>query len=116
MARQNGSSSGSQKPRKKVYDSPEARENYMIGLSMDCAEQKLLDGTASAQIIVHFLKLGTKRAEIELEKMAMEKEMIRAKTELIDAEKNNGELYLNAIKAMGLYSGKPQETSDEEDV
>lgn len=116
MEREVKGDSGSLNPKRRVYDSPEARENEMIALSMDCAERKLRDGTASAQIIVHFLKLGTKKAELELEKLAMEKDLMRARTEQIDAEKNNGELYLNAIKAMGLYTGTPQTPEDDENV
>ena len=38
--------------------SPEARENQLIDLAVNLAEQQLLDGTASSQVITHFLKLG----------------------------------------------------------
>lgn len=101
-------------PKGTQYDDPDARENYMINLAMNCVEQQMLEGKASPSVLVHYLKLGTKRAEIELEKMNMEKDMIRAKTEKLDAEKNNGELYANAIKAMGLYSGGLAVVDDED--
>ena len=52
--------------------SPEARENQMIALAVDLAEQQLRDGTASAQVITHFLKLGTSKAELEKEKLRQE--------------------------------------------
>ena len=44
------------KQRKKLRPalSPEARENQMIALAVDLAEQQLIDGTASAQVITHF--------------------------------------------------------------
>ena len=32
---------------------PEARENQLIALAVDCAEKQLLDGTASAQVIAY---------------------------------------------------------------
>lgn len=104
------------KPRRRVIDDPEARENMMIDLSMQCAEKQLREGKASSQVIVHFLKLGTKKAEMELEKLAMEKELMRAKTEQIEAEKKTGELYAKAIAAMGLYSGRQVNIDEDEDV
>ena len=35
---------------------PEARENQLISLAIDLAEQQLRDGTASSQVITHYLK------------------------------------------------------------
>jgi len=116
VAARRTSESGESRPRRRVIDDPEARENMMIELSMSCAEKQLREGKASSQVIVHFLKLGTKKAEMELEKLAMEKELMRAKTEQIEAEKKNGELYAKAIAAMGVYSGKQVQIDDEEDV
>ena len=54
--------------------SPEARENQLIDLAVNLAEQQLLDGTASSQVITHFLKLGTTRAELEKEKLKLGKD------------------------------------------
>ena len=45
--------------------SPEARENQMIALAVDLAEKQLLEGTASSQVITHYLKLGTTKEKIE---------------------------------------------------
>ena len=84
---------------------PEARENQMIALAVDLVEQRLLDGTASSQETTHFLKLGSTKAELEREKLAMENELIRAKTESIQSQKRVEELYINALNAMKNYSG-----------
>ena len=84
---------------------PEARENQLISLAVDLAEQQLLEGTASSQVITHFLKLGTTRAELEKEKLARENELLRAKTDAIDGSKDMLEMYENAIRAMQRYSG-----------
>ena len=84
---------------------PEARENQMIALAVDLVEQRLLDGTASSQETTHFLKLGSSKAELEREKLAMENELIRAKTESIQSQKKMEEVYLNALNAMKRYSG-----------
>ena len=47
---------------------PEARENQMIALAVDLVEQRLLDGTASSQETTHFLKLGSMKNRLEMEK------------------------------------------------
>lgn len=86
--------------------SPEARENQMIALAVDLAEQQLRDGTASSQVITHFLKLGTSKAELEKEKLREENKLLRAKTDSIERDKNYGELVEKAIKAMQNYQGR----------
>ena len=85
---------------------PEARENQMISLAIDLAEKQLQEGTASSQVITHFLKLGTTRMELEKEKLERENELLRAKTESLQSEQRIEERYNEAIKAMRKYSGK----------
>ena len=92
---------------------PEARENQLIYLATDLAEQQLRDGTASSQVITHYLKLGTTKERIEKEILEKQKELISAKTESIKSAKRIEELYANAISAMRKYSGHIEE--DEED-
>lgn len=84
---------------------PEARESQLISLAVDLAEQQLLDGTASSQVITHFLKLGTSMAKLEKEKLEKENALLRAKTESIESQKRVEELYSNALAAMKRYSG-----------
>lgn len=83
---------------------PEAREGQLVALAVDLAEQQLRDGTASSQVITHYLKLGSTRAELEREKLRKENELLRAKTEAIQSAKHIEELYENAINAMKNYS------------
>lgn len=85
--------------------SPEARENQLISLAMDRAEEKLLNGTASSQLITHFLKLGTEKERLEREKLTQENELLKAKTEAIKAAEDSAEKYDRAIEAMRAYSG-----------
>ena len=85
--------------------SPEARENQLISLAVDLAERQLLEGTASAQVITHYLKLGTAKEKLEQEKLKKENELLRAKTEAIESSKRVEELYANALNAMRTYSG-----------
>lgn len=95
--------------------SPEAREAQMIGYAIDLAEQQLLDGTASSQVITHFLKLGTTRAELEREKIQAEIEEKRAKVKAIESGEEMKALYENAINAMRDYAGLGGARNDEEE-
>lgn len=88
---------------------PEARENQMIALAVDLAEQQLRERTASAQVITHFLKLGTTKAELEKEKLKRENQLLEAKTKEIESSEEIKELYTKALKAMQNYSGQGDE-------
>lgn len=84
---------------------PEARENQMIALAMAQAEQELREGRASSQVVTHFLKLGSIKEQLELEKLQKENRLLEAKTEALESSARSEELYANAIKAFGIYSG-----------
>lgn len=84
---------------------PEARENQMISLAVDLAEQQLREGTASSQVITHYLKLGSTKERIEKEILEKQKELISAKTEALQSAKRIEELYTNALNAMRNYGG-----------
>lgn len=94
---------------------PEARESQLISLAVNLAEQQLLDGTASSQVITHFLKLGTEKAKLEQEKLRQETEMMKAKTESLQSSKHIEELYANAIEAMQRYKGYNNDEEYEEE-
>lgn len=94
--------------------SPAVREQRIIDLALDRAEQQLRDGTASSQVITHFLKLATEKERLEREKLASEAALKRAQVEAIKAEKESSELYAEAIAAMKLYSGNSEEYDYEE--
>ena len=91
---------------------PEARENQMIALAVDLVEQRLLDGTASSQETTHFLKLGSMKNRLEMEKLQEENRLLKARTEALQSAKRVEELYSEAIKAMRRYSG--QGSNDDE--
>lgn len=86
--------------------SPEARENQMISLAVDLAERQLIEGTASSQVITHYLKLGSTKERIEKEILEKQKELIDAKTESLKSAKRVEELYTNALNAMRNYAGQ----------
>ncbi len=94
---------------------PEARENQMIALAVDLAEKQLIEGTASSQVITHFLKLGTTKAELEKEKLKNENKLLEAKTKATESAEEVKVLYENAIKAFRNYNGQgdPEEYEDD---
>lgn len=91
---------------------PEARENQMIALAVDLAEKQLMEGTASSQVITHYLKLGSTKERIEKEILEKQKELIAAKTENLKSAKRIEELYAEAINAMRRYSGHGDENEE----
>ena len=84
---------------------PEAREKQMIALAVDLVEQRLLDGTASSQETTHFLKLGSMKNQLEMEKLRKENEFMSAKIKAIESGERIEKLYQEAIMAMQRYSG-----------
>lgn len=98
------SSSNSQKKMRPAL-TPEARENQLISLAVDLAEKQLMEGTASSQVITHYLKLGSTKERIEREILEKQKELIEAKTQNLQSAKRVEELYENALSAMRNYNG-----------
>lgn len=91
---------------------PEARENQMIALAVDLAEKQLMEGTASSQVITHYLKLGSMRERLEREKIKRENELLGAKVESLQSVHRTEELYENALKAFRRYSGEDEQDED----
>lgn len=85
--------------------SPEARENQLISLTVDLAEKQLRDGTASSQVMTHFLKLATSKTQLELEKLKKETALLEAKAESVRSAQKSDELYEKALNAFRTYSG-----------
>lgn len=92
----------------------EAQESRMISLAIDLAEKKLRDGTASSQLITHYLKMASPKERTEREILEAQKKLIIAKTESLESQKRNDELYDKAIAAMRKYRGA-EEPEDDED-
>jgi hypothetical protein len=85
---------------------PEGRENQLISLAADLAERQMREGTASAQVITHFLKLGSSREKLEQERLQRENLLLSAKAEQIASGRRIEELYETALDAMRQYSGR----------
>jgi hypothetical protein len=101
------------KPRRPATTS-EGRENQLISLAADLAEKQLVSGTASSQVITHFLKLASTREKLEQERLHRENLLLSAKVDQISSAKRIEELYEKALNAMRDYAGlSPEETYDE---
>ena len=101
--------------RRKPATTPEGRENQLVSLAVDLAERQLREGIASAQVITHYLKLGSTREQLEQERLANENELLRVKVETMASAKRVEELYQAALDAMRAYSGQePLDRDDEE--
>ncbi len=96
---------------------PEARENQLVARAVDLAEKQLIEGTASAQVITHYLKLGSSREKLEQERIANENSLLVAKREAMASAARVEELYGAAIDAMRAYAGHAplNDNNDEDD-
>ncbi len=107
--------SGRQIRRIPAATTPEGRENQLIAMAYDLAEERIRNGTASAQEITHFLKMGSLKERMERDILVEQKRLISAKAESLDASKRIEEYYTKAIDAMRRYSGHGGEDSNYDD-
>lgn len=98
--------------RRKPAESPKEREDQVVSKAYDLAEKQIVEGTASSQVITHFLKLGTTREQLEQERLARENELLEEKVASLASARRVEELYSQALDAMRSYAG--QDTRDEE--
>lgn len=84
---------------------PDNRELQLVALATDLAEQQLRDGTASSQVITHYLKLATAKERLERDILEENKKLLAAKTKSLEDMADMKELYANAIAAMRRYGG-----------
>lgn len=99
-----------------AYESEEALENAMISAATRLAYQQLMDGTASSQVITHYLKLGSTKERIEQDILRKQAKLIDAKTESIKDQKKSEKLYQDALNAFRTYSGQRQEVDPDEEL
>jgi hypothetical protein len=106
--------SDAQPPRRPPATTPEGREQQLVALAVDLAERQLAEGTASAQVITHYLKLGSTREKLEQDRLNNENELLRVRVEAIESAKRRDELYEEALMAMRSYTGQddPRELED----
>lgn len=102
------------KSRRPPATTPEARENQLIAAAVDLAERQLQEGTASAQVITHYLKLGSSREKLEQERLAQENELLKVKRDAIASAQRVEAMYEEALNAMRSYAGQhPRDMDDD---
>lgn len=116
MARPRSNPPEASKPRRRSAPSvtDEDRENRLISMAQDLAERQLREGTASSQVISHYLKLGSSKERLEKEMLEEKVKLLEARTEAIAAAKRSEELYAKAIEAMRMYGGHGGDSDYEE--
>jgi hypothetical protein len=92
----------------------ENREGQLVSLAIDLAEKQMLEGTASSQVITHFLKVGSTRERIEQDRLRREVELLEAKVEGLASAKRVEELYSEALNAMRSYAGQIVQEEDDD--
>ena len=102
--------------RRKPATTPEGRENQLVTAAIDLAEKQIQAGTASSQVITHYLKLGSTRERLEQQRLEHENELTRVKIEALESQKRVEELYMEALQAMRSYAGDlPHPDVDDQD-
>ena len=116
MKKAGGTSSSSPTRKRRPALSPEARENQMIALAVDLAEKQLLEGTASSQVITHYLKLGSSKERLEREVLEKQKDLIDAKTQSVKSTARSDEIAKKALDAFRHYSGHGDDDDNYQDI
>lgn len=93
----------------------EGREDQLISAAMNLVEERIHQGTASAQETVHFLRLGSVRNQLEQDKLRQENVVLQSRVKEMESRKDSGEMYAKALAAMRGYKGLPPEDEDEYD-
>lgn len=99
--------------RRRPATTPEAQENQLISSAFVLAGKQIDEGTASSQVITHFLKLGSSREKLEQERIAHENELLKVKKEAMESQQRTEELFAEAIRAMRSYTGEEPPEDDE---
>lgn len=87
-------------------------EQQSIALANELAYRQLQEGTASSQVILHFLRMGSERERLEMENLQQQTALASAKVAAINDAKTEGEKYIRAIEAMKRYSGNAANDSN----
>lgn len=101
--------------RRQPAKTPEENEGRLVALATELAEKQLREGTATAQVITHYLKLGSPRELLEREKLERENEVLAAKADMMASAQRVEELYGQALQAMRSYAGQEVQNQDQDE-
>lgn len=91
----------------------EVLENKLVALAFKQAQAQMEDGTASSQIVTHFLRLGSIKSKIELEKLELENRLLEEKIQAEQSGQKLNEMFGEVLAALKSYSYAPPGDSDE---
>lgn len=106
MAASRESSNKESRTRRHPARTPEQQENRLIGLAVDLVEKQIREGTASAQVLTHYIKLGSSREKLEQERLENEVSLLKIRRETMESAQRVEELYSEAMAAFKSYSGQ----------
>lgn len=115
MTRKTTEDKPTRRPRRRAQ-TPEERENRLISLALDRVEERMENRTATAQEYIQFIRMASTKSRAEADKVALELELVKAKTENLRMQQKNEEMFSNAIKAFRRYSGATEEEEEDEDL
>lgn len=115
MAQKKVNEANNERPKIRPALTPEGREQQMIALAINAAEKQLLDGTASSQVITHYLKLGTERERLERIKMEHEIALADAKAESLKTTQRLENMFAEFMSAYKTYSGEDDGLVEDDD-
>lgn len=98
---------------RKPPETPEEYENECIALAFKEAKKRLMDGTASSQLITEFIKAGSRKRELELEELERNNALLTAKVNNLESQRRSEDVYQKALQAMRTYAGYESEDEDE---
>lgn len=91
---------------------PEARENELISQAYDLVEKQIQEGTASAQVLAHLIKQGSRKARLEGQILEKQEKLVTAKTETLESTRRNEEFQERVLRALRRYNGHQDEEED----
>ena len=103
-----------QRKQRRIPVSDEARENQLVSLAIDVAQEMLENRTASPQVIIHYLRLGTVKEKLQNEKLLAEIEKLNATIKDLEEQTSYNQVVEEALAAMRAYTG--MDTQEEADA
>lgn len=94
---------------------PKAREDELVNDAYRLAKQQLRDGSASSQVITHFIKAGSQREELEQQRLHYENELTQQKMKHMKELSDQESIAADALRAMRSYQGHEPEPEDDDD-
>lgn len=97
---------------KDKFQTDEAIEAELISLAVLEARRQIKEGTASSQVLTHYLALGAKKEEVLNERRVLENDLLKAKIEETKQMARIEQMVTDALEAFKRYSGYDDDYED----